>query len=196
MRNIWIFFLLLTVALEVKAQNVSGLNKKEFSKYWKIESESPDYSVAFRGDTAEIVAPKGLTLWRKEKMSGKVTIEYDACVVVENEGDRLSDLNCFWMASDPKYPNDLWKRAKWRSGIFLNCYSLQLYYLGYGGNHNSTTRFRRYDGNEAGVADAKARPAILKEYKDKEHLLEANHWYHIKITNENNRVSYYIDGKR
>lgn len=196
MRNIWIFFLLLTVALEVKAQNVSGLNKKEFSKYWKIESESPDYSVAFRGDTAEIVAPKGLTLWRKEKMSGKVTIEYDACVVVENEGDRLSDLNCFWMASDPKYPNDLWKRAKWRSGIFLNCYSLQLYYLGYGGNHNSTTRFRRYDGNEAGVADAKVRPAILKEYKDKEHLLEANHWYHIKITNENNRVSYYIDGKR
>lgn len=196
MRNICIAFLLLAVALEVKAQNVSGLNKSEFSKYWKVESESPDYSVTFRGDTAEIVAPKGLTLWRKEKMSGKVTIEYDACVVVENEGDRLSDLNCFWMASDPKYPNDLWKRAKWRNGIFLNSYSLQLYYLGYGGNHNSTTRFRRYDGNEAGVTDAEARPAILKEYKDKAHLLEANRWYHIQITNENNRVSYYIDGKR
>lgn len=31
-------------------------------------------------------------------MSGKVTIEYDACVVVEVEGDRLSDLNCFgWL---------------------------------------------------------------------------------------------------
>ena len=196
MRNICIAFLLLAVALEVKAQNVSGLNKSEFSKYWKVESESPDYSVTFRGDTAEIVAPKGLTLWRKEKMSGKVTIEYDACVVVENERDRLSDLNCFWMASDPKYPNDLWKRVKWRNGIFLNSYSLQLYYMGYGGNHNSTTRFRRYDGNEAGVTDAEARPAILKEYKDKEHLLEANRWYHIQITNENNRVSYYIDGKR
>lgn len=196
MKNIWIFFLLLVVSLDMKAQSVSGLNKKEFSKYWKVESEAPDYKVTFRGDTAEIVAPKGLTLWRKEKMAGKVTIEYDACVVVENEGDRLSDLNCFWMASDPKYPNDLWKRAKWRNGIFLNCYSLQLYYLGYGGNYNSTTRFRRYDGNEAGVTDAKARPSILKEYKDKNHLLEANRWYHIKITNENNRVSYYIDGKR
>ena len=51
-------------------------------------------------------------------MSGKVTIEYDACVVVESDGDRLSDLNCFWMASDPQYPDNLWKREKWRSGIF------------------------------------------------------------------------------
>lgn len=195
MKNCWILFLLLGT-LSVKAQIISGLNKKQFAKYWKIESESPDYKVTFRGDTAEIVAPKGLTLWRKEKMSGKVTIEYDACVVVEKEDDRLSDLNCFWMASDPKYPNNLWKREKWRSGIFVNCYSLQLYYLGYGGNYNSTTRFRRYDGNEEGITNPELRPAILKEYKDKEHLLEANRWYHIKITNENNRISYYIDGKR
>ncbi|WP_294612204.1 DUF6250 domain-containing protein [uncultured Bacteroides sp.] len=184
--------------ISLKAQNnqASGLNAREFNKYWKVESESPDFKVTFRGDTAEIVSPKGLTLWRKEKMSGKVTIEYDACVVNETKEDRLSDLNCFWMASDPKYPDNLWKREKWRNGIFLNCYSLQLYYLGYGGNHNSTTRFRRYDGNETGITDPKARPAILKEYTDAEHLLKANHWYHIKITNENNRVSYYIDGKR
>lgn len=184
--------------ISLKAQNnqASGLNAREFNKYWKVESESPDFKVTFRGDTAEIVSPKGLTLWRKEKMSGKVTIEYDACVVNETKEDRLSDLNCFWMASDPKYPDNLWKREKWRNGIFLNCYSLQLYYLGYGGNHNSTTRFRRYDGNETGITDPQARPAILKEYTDAEHLLKANHWYHIKITNENNRVSYYIDGKR
>lgn len=184
--------------ISLKAQNnqTSGLNAREFNKYWKVESESPDFKVTFRGDTAEIVSPKGLTLWRKEKMSGKVTIEYDACVVNETKEDRLSDLNCFWMASDPKYPDNLWKREKWRNGIFLNCYSLQLYYLGYGGNHNSTTRFRRYDGNETGITDPQARPAILKEYTDTEHLLKANHWYHIKITNENNRVSYYIDGKR
>ena len=129
-------------------------------------------------------------------MSGRVTIEYDACVVVEKEGDRLSDLNCFWMASDPTCPDNIWKREKWRNGIFLNCYSLQLYYMGYGGNYNSTTRFRRYDGNEAGIADPKIRPAIWKEYTDADHLLKANHWYHIKITNEDNRVSYYIDGER
>lgn len=179
-----------------KDNKVSGLNARQFHKYWKVESESPDYKVSFAGDTAEIVSPKGLTLWRKEKMSGRVTIEYDACVVVEGEGDRLSDLNCFWMASDPVYLDNLWKREKWRSGIFQNCYSLQMYYMGYGGNYNSTTRFRRYDGNEEGINDPNARPAILKEYTDADHLLKANHWYHIKITNENHRVSYYIDGQR
>jgi hypothetical protein len=68
--------------------------------------------------------------------------------------------------------------------------------MGYGGNHNSTTRFRRYDGNEAGVTDAAKRPAILKEYTDEAHLLKPNHWYHIKITSDGNRVCYYIDGER
>ena len=199
MKNIFpLLFLFITLGMNMNAQDnqVSGLNARQFHKYWKVESESPDYKVTFIGDTAEIVSPKGLTLWRKEKMNGRVTIEYDACVVVEKEGDRLSDLNCFWMASDPTYPDNIWKREKWRNGIFLNCYSLQLYYMGYGGNYNSTTRFRRYDGNEAGIADPKIRPAIWKEYTDADHLLKANHWYHIKITNEDNRVSYYIDGER
>ena len=192
------FFLFLFIAFKSYTQDnkVSGLDARQFHKYWKVESESPDYKVTFLGDTAEIVSPKGLTLWRKEKMKGRVTIEYDACVVVEKEGDRLSDLNCFWMASDPEYPDNLWKREKWRNGIFLNCYSLQLYYMGYGGNYNSTTRFRRYDGNKAAITESGLRPAILKEYTDTDHLLKANHWYHIKITNENNRVSYYIDGTR
>ena len=199
MKNIFpLLFLFITLGMNMNAQDnqVSGLNVRQFHKYWKVESESPDYKVTFIGDTAEIVSPKGLTLWRKEKMNGRVTIEYDACVVVEKEGDRLSDLNCFWMASDPAYPDNIWKREKWRNGIFLNCYSLQLYYMGYGGNYNSTTRFRRYDGNEAGITDLKARPAIWKEYTDADHLLKANHWYHIKITNEDNRISYYIDGKQ
>lgn len=199
MKNIFtLLFLFIISGTNTNAQDnkVSGLNARQFHKYWKVESESPDYKVTFVGDTAEILSPKGLTLWRKEKMSGRVTIEYDACVVVEREGDRLSDLNCFWMASDPEYPDNIWKREKWRNGIFLNCYSLQLYYMGYGGNYNSTTRFRRYDGNEAGITDSQVRPTVLKEYTDAGHLLKANHWYHIKITNENNRVSYYIDGER
>lgn len=199
MKNIFtLLFLFIICGTNTNAQDnkVSGLNARQFHKYWKVESESPDYKVTFVGDTAEILSPKGLTLWRKEKMSGRVTIEYDACVVVKREGDRLSDLNCFWMASDPEYPDNIWKREKWRNGIFLNCYSLQLYYMGYGGNYNSTTRFRRYDGNEAGITDSQVRPAVLKEYTDAGHLLKANHWYHIKITNENNRVSYYIDGER
>ena len=159
MKKVAIVYLLMLCSLLAVASE-SGLNKQQFAKYWRVESEAPDYQLNFRGDTCEILSPKGLTLWRKEKMRQGMTVEYDACVVDEGKaGDRLSDMNCFWMASDPK-AKDLWTRADWRSGIFTRCYTLQMYYLGYGGNHNSTTRFRRYDGDEAGVEDATKRPAI------------------------------------
>ena len=77
MKNLFLFlFLLVVFTSKAQDNRVSGLNSRQFTKYWKVESESPDYKVTFQGDTAEIVSPKGLTLWRKEKMSGKVTIEY------------------------------------------------------------------------------------------------------------------------
>lgn len=189
---------LLTFSSGLRAQtagSVSGLNSREFSKYWKIESESPDYKQHFSGDTLEIVAPKGLTLWRREKMSGYTTIEYDACIVKKNSTDRLSDLNCFWMATDPQSINNLMKRMKWRNGIFNRYYSLQMYYMGYGGNNNTTTRFRRYDGDYASFEKEQKRPAILKEYTDAKHLLAPNHWYHVKIQNKGNRVLYFLDGE-
>ena len=181
--------------LSMAAQAQSALNSRQFKKFWFVESESPDYRVTFRGDTCEMLSPKGLTLWRKQRMHEGQTVEYDACVVDEGkEGDRLSDLNCFFLASDP-HARDIWARAQWRSGIFVRCYTLQMYYLGYGGNHNTTTRFRRYDGDEAGVDDTARRPAILKEYTDTAHLLRANHWYHVKIESKMGHTRFFIDGE-
>ena len=58
----------LSSALSATRAQASQRGKRQFNKYWRVESESPDYQVAFFGDTCEIVAPKGLTLWRKEKM--------------------------------------------------------------------------------------------------------------------------------
>ena len=193
MRTI-VAFLLVTACHTLQAQ--SGLDQRLFDKYWQVESESPQYQVSFSGDTCEIVSPKGLTLWRRQKMKQGTTVEYDACVMDEGKPcDRLSDLNAFWLSSDP-HAKDLWARARWRSGIFLRCYTLQMYYLGFGGNHNTTTRFRRYDGDEAGVDDAARRPAILKEYTDAEHLLKANHWYHVKIeSTTTGRTRFYMDGE-
>lgn len=178
-----------------KGTVVSGLDKRQFNQYWRVESESPDFRLSFMADTCEIVSPKGLTLWRTEKMTAETTVEYDVCVMDEGkEGDRLSDMNCFWLASDPLH-KDVWARAKWRSGVFTRCYSLQMYYLGYGGNSNTTTRFRRYDGNEEGIADESKRPAILQEYTDAAHLLKANHWYHWKIVSTMGHTRFYVDGE-
>lgn len=155
---------------------------------WCVESESAEYKISeLGGDTLDILSPKGLTLWYCKLLKGDMTAEYDACVVDEgNPGDRLSDMNLFWMASDPK-AKDIFQRMKERNGIFANCNQLQLYYLGYGGNYNTTTRFRRYDGTP--------NPAVIKEYTDAGHLLCPNHWYHIRVQSVKGVVSIYVDGK-
>lgn len=156
---------------------------------WVLEAEDPLSRVEWRDGVAEIWAPKGLTLWYKYEMRGNVVIEYDAMVVERDSSDRLSDMNCFWMATDPGAPaSSIWPRMRERGGVFKNCYSLSLYYVGYGGNYNSTTRFRRYDG----VSD---KPAILTEYTDEAHLLRPNHWYHIRLECMGGWVRYIIDGR-
>ena len=60
MKNLFLFlFLLVVFTSKAQDNRVSGLNSRQFTKYWKVESESPDYKVTFQGDTAEIVSPKG-----------------------------------------------------------------------------------------------------------------------------------------
>ena len=91
-RNSLIAFLFL--ALTATAQ--SGLNARQFKKYWQVESESPNYRLTFVGDTCEVLAPKGLTLWRRQQLKADCAVEYDVQVTDEGrEGDRLSDMNVF-----------------------------------------------------------------------------------------------------
>ena len=163
--------------------------------HWSVEAESPETSVTTLPDsTIDIVAPKGLTLWYNERMEGNTIIEYDARIVVEDNNsepwNRLSDLNCFWMASDThKERHNPLEGIHERQGIFVRQYALSLYYMGFGGNHNTTTRFRRYTGDERGVNNAEYRPAILVEYTD-----SAHHWYHIRLEQIDGFVRYTIDG--
>lgn len=162
---------------------------------WVSEDSSGKVQITCMGDTMDIVSPDGLSLWYKERLTGNYEITYRVKVVVENgKYDRLSDLNCFWGAGDPQYPNDFFARSKWRNGDFKNYNTLNLYYVGYGGNENKTTRFREYHGEYFGVDDAKIKP-ILKEYNDAAHLLKPNHWYEIKIRIVNGVTTYYMDGE-
>ena len=182
--------LCLAVCAEVCAQGT----------HWRIEAESPQTRVLWRGDTLDIVSPKGLSLWWDEMVEAPCMIEYKACVVSEGGScDRLSDLNCFWMASEAGGRSPLRGMAS-RGGRFVESYRLQCYYLGYGGNHNTTTRFRRYDGDTLAITDEHHRPSILREYVDTAHLLRPNHWYAVRIEvtpeGEGARVRYTIDGER
>ncbi len=168
---------------------------------WVVESEDDAFSSVSFLDNGEIdiVAPKGLTLWYKQRMTGNTVIEYESCIVTgsminKDTPERLSDMNCFWMASEPD-GSSVFKNLRKRHGVFVNQYSLRLYYLGYGGNYNSTTRFRRYDGDVRGVDSAKYRPLVLLEYTDSSHLLKPDHWYKIRLEQVDGRVRYYVDGE-
>lgn len=165
---------------------------------WRIEAESAKTRVLLRNDTLDITSPQGLSLWWDEPLTAPCTIEYCACVVVEGGPcDRLSDLNCFWMASVPSADGDVSSPLRslgQRAGRFVESYRLQCYYLGYGGNSNTTTRFRRYVGDSLAVSDASRRPAIIKEYTDEAHLLRPNHWYSVRIeVDADGRTRYFID---
>ena len=174
--------------------------------HWRIEAESPETRVLLRNDTLDITAPKGLSLWWDQPLTAPCTIQYRACVVMEGGPcDRLSDLNCFWMASiptpspTPSLPSETSGDAPPASlgGRFVESYRLQCYYLGYGGNHNTTTRFRRYNGDTLAVTDPAHRPAILQEYTDSAHLLRPNHWYAIRIeVGADGHTRYFIDGEQ
>ncbi len=176
----------------IAVQNIAAFDPDQFNTYWTVEGQ--EYEIRFWSDTIEIEVIKGFTMWRNEKYSGHIEINYQACVMDEGRpNDRLSDLNCFWMAQDPLYPDDLFKRQEWRAGIFDHYYTLNQYYMGYGGNYNTTTRFRKYDGDFEAFQTNKTRPAILTEYTDEEHLLKPNHWYNIRIVCEGKQIKYYMD---
>lgn len=149
---------------------------------WRLEAENDSTTVTFSGDTVTLSSPQGATLWWKKRLSGNVEISYRARVL---DKPRVSDLNCFWMASS----------CGVGTGRFLEQYRMSLYYVGMGGNHNSTTRFRRYNGDARGVDSLQYRPAIIQEYTDAPHLLEGNRWYDILLRCKEGRTQYCVDGQ-
>ncbi len=155
--------------------------------HWAVE-QMPGGRVTTRGDTLVIEDLGGCTVWLREKITAPVEITYDATLIsAGGPFDRVSDLNCFWMAVDPRVPDAL---PTGRSGKFSDYDSLLTYYVGYGGNTNSTTRFRRYDGTAA-------RPLLPEhDLSEKKFLLEANRTYHIRLVARNGVAEYWRDGEK
>ncbi|HET9571258.1 MAG TPA: DUF6250 domain-containing protein [Bacteroidales bacterium] len=168
---------------------------ENWNQNWVDEAEVPAQIRFLITDSClDVIAPKGLTLWNKTLLKGNIDIRYQIRAVSGSDpNDRCSDLNCFWMASDPLHPDSIFARKDFRAGVFGKYYSLNLYYVGYGGNSNSTTRFRRYDGQYDTFVQSKQRPSIQKEYTDSEHLIKPNHWYQIMISVKDGRVQYWSD---
>ncbi|SDJ90280.1 hypothetical protein SAMN05421823_101376 [Catalinimonas alkaloidigena] len=154
-------------------------------RHWKAEAPNTAASaVTVEGGKLLIDVDGGATVWLDQKLSGDLWIEYKRKVVVDGgKNDRLSDLNQFWMASDPQNP-DLFTRR----GVFSEYDSLQLYYAGVGGNTNTTTRFRKYPGNGERV--------LHEDLTDPAHLLQPNREYTITILVKEGLTTFWVDGER
>ena len=156
---------------------------------WIVE-QRPGGTVTATNGTLEIHDVGGGTIWFKNKLIAPVQITYQAIVVDEKlPGDRVSDLNCFWMASDPEHPDNLFWVGHGRDGTFSRYDRLSTYYVGCGGNQNSTTRFRRY----LGLGPKPLQPE--NDLQNPEFLLQPNHAYKIELEAGNGVARFRRDGK-
>jgi hypothetical protein len=151
---------------------------------WCVEMDSlPHSSVTVSNGKLITDTKGGVTVWLNKPLEGNIEITFKRKVVVaDGINDRLSDMNLFWMASDPNNSNLFTRRGK-----FAEYDSLLLYYVGMGGNTNTTTRFRRYNGN--------GEKPLLFENNNTDYLLKANHEYAIKVVVNNGTTTYWVDGE-
>lgn len=175
----------LTKDLELVYSNVIG-----DSTYWVAEIQEKEGSlIQFKDNTLDIDVSKGTTVWFNQKLKGEVVIQYDIIIVDEGgENDEVSDMNCFWMFTDPHQPDgDLQFGHSSRTGWFKTYHNLQGYYVGLGGWRNTRTRFRRYDGN----FDRPLLPA--HDLNDKKLMITPNKKYTVTLIARGEKVQYYRD---
>ncbi|GAB2805966.1 DUF6250 domain-containing protein [Ferruginibacter profundus] len=186
MRIVLLFIFLFSFVI-TKAQKDTLLFADNFSAAlnatcWLVEKQDADSElVAAKNGKLLIDTYGGATIWYKKELKGNIKITYTRKVIVDGgKNDRLSDLNQFWMATDPA------GKMFSRKGGFAEYDSLNMYYAGMGGNYNKTTRFRKYNNGDK---------RIIAEYSDSVHLLQPNKEYFIEITVSNGLVKFAVDGR-
>jgi hypothetical protein len=161
----------------------SGLNQ------WHIEAKQPGKITAVNG-VLDIDVPAGATLWFTPELGSPVAIVFEATAVsAGGPNDRVSDLNVFWMARNRDGATPVY--AHHRSGEFSEYNDLRTYYVGLGGNANTTTRFRRY------IGDPEMRPLLPEhDLSSPDALLKPNEKQTIMLVANSRRIEYWRDGRR
>lgn len=145
-------------------------------------ARTPKNFIGNRDGRLVIDVDSGATVWLDKHLAGNILISYTRRVVMDGgPNDRLSDLNHFWMARDPAR-NKLFTR----SGKFEDYDDLDMYYAGVGGNHNTTTRLRRYGGGQR---------VMVAQQLGPEWMLEPNRDYQVEIAVYQGCTRMRLDGR-
>ncbi|MFT4033172.1 MAG: DUF6250 domain-containing protein [Siphonobacter sp.] len=138
----------------------------------------PNSSVYTQTGALILDTQAGVTVWFRHRLSDPIVIEYVRTIVVDQEkNDRLSDLNRFWMANEHLFA---------QNGSLASYDSLQLYYVGIGGNSNTTTRFRKYIGT--------GERRLSQGHEALSYFLQPNHPYRIRTIAQKGTVEVYVNG--
>jgi hypothetical protein len=145
-------------------------------------ARKPGNFIGNRDGRLVIDVDSGATVWLDKRLAGDILIAYTRRVVVDGgPNDRLSDLNHFWMASDPARRN-----LFTRTGRFEDYDDLDMYYAGVGGNHNQTTRLRRYGGGQR---------VMVAEQSGPDWMLAPNRDYRVEIAVYRGCTRMLLDGR-
>jgi hypothetical protein len=157
-------------------ENFTSLNN------WVIEKDKKQSEKVFTENNKLILDTyDGVSVWFKQELKRNILISFKRKVVMDScKNCRLSDLNQFFMTTEPNG-----SLSFNRKGGFAEYDSLNMYYVGMGGNYNSTTRFRKYN---------KGDKKIVGEFTDAAHLLEPNKEYLIEIVCYNGLIQFKVDG--
>lgn len=188
------FFIWILIPFWAQAQTPFRINKQLFqdafetkldTTNWFCEIKQKPNNRAFVENGQLIIdVADGATVWLKRKLKDKWLIEFDRTVPLQGgKNDRLSDFNIFWQATDPLSKSS--KKLFGRDPDFAHYDSLSMYYIGFGGNYNTSTRFRKYQGT--------GEKTILQEYSDVAHLLEADKTYHCRLVMLRDTMSFYVN---
>jgi hypothetical protein len=158
-------------------------------RHWIVEEEQPVARAFLRHGVLDIDTRAGITLWLKHELVGPVRIDFDATAVsAGGPNDQVSDLNVFWMARNADGARPVFARE--RSGKFTDYDDLETYYVGLGGNRNTTSRFRRYVGEPGN------RPLLPQhDLSDPAALLVPNRRQRITLIADGGHIEYRRDGK-
>lgn len=188
MKNIYSIILLLVIC-GCNDDKILYNNVLNDSENWVVEQQ-PGGQTIFSNEGLEVIDADGCTIWFKNPLEAPVKISYDITIIDQGgQYDRVSDMNCLWMANDPRNPDDFFKASRERAGHFPNYHHFTGYYAGYGGHHNGKTRFRRYNGNVD-------RPLLPEhDLSDKQFMITANKKMRIEIIVKDTFTSYSRDGE-
>lgn len=188
------FSLFVVAALCLRAESSREVARDDFNgdlRQWAVE-QMPGGTVKVQDGAMMIEDAGGCTVWFRKKLTAPVEITYEITAVsAGGPHDRVSDVNCFWMSNDPRPPSGPpFAAGHARTGKFADYDSLLTYYVGYGGNTNSTTRFRRYDGTVA-------RPLLPEHDLTAKHfLLTPNQPYNIRLVARDGTAEFWRDGEK